>query len=105
MSRKIFNIKKMNKTTSIFVGVLFSTLVLASCGGKKDEATAEAGAKTEKNDDASTGADEKAGGAAGAASGAGAAGAEGAGAEAGGAAGAAGAEGAGAEGAEGTKAE
>ena len=47
MSRKIFNIKKMNKTTSIFVGVLFSTLVLASCGGKKDEATAEAGAKTE----------------------------------------------------------
>jgi hypothetical protein len=47
MSRKIFNIKKMNKTTSIFVGVLFSTLVLASCGGKKDEATPEAGAKTE----------------------------------------------------------
>ena len=100
MSRKIFNIKKMNKTTSIFVGVLFSTLVLASCGGKKDEATPEAGAKTEKNDDASTGADEKAGGAAGAA--AGAEGAEGAGAEAGGAADAAGAEGAGAEG---TKAE
>ena len=32
----------MNKTTSIFVGVLFSTLVLASCGSKKDEATPEA---------------------------------------------------------------
>ena len=54
MSRKIFNIKKMNKTTSIFVGVLFSTLVLASCGGKKDEATAEAGAKTDAPKDAGT---------------------------------------------------
>ena len=101
MSRKIFNIKKMNKTTSIFVGVLFSTLVLASCGGKKDEATAEAGAKTENNDGASTGADEKAAAdkaamekaaAEAAAGAAGAEGAEGAGAE-------------GAEGAEGTKAE
>ena len=54
MSRKIFNIKKMNKTTSIFVGVLFSTLVLASCGGKKDEATAEAGAKTDQKDAGTT---------------------------------------------------
>ena len=100
MSRKIFNIKKMNKTTSIFVVVLFSTLVLASCGGKKDEATAEAGAKTENNDGASTGADEKAAADKAAAD---KAAMEKAAAEA--AAGAAGAEGAGAEGAEGTKAE
>ena len=52
MSRKIFNIKKMNKTTSIFVGVLFSTLVLASCGGKKDEATGDAKPTTDAPADA-----------------------------------------------------
>jgi hypothetical protein len=63
----------MNKLMSIFVGVLFSTLLLTSCGGSKDDASGEASgegaaktekndaaAKTENNDGASTGADEKA---------------------------------------------